>query len=123
MPDVNTFPYFNKNIIFSNLPKYLEERMAKLHKAYEEKNLLDFFRYSTSLVPLIKNARYLGQISCEELEKFFAMLGRDWWNYSERIRRKKREKLSSVLRNFPSLAGEDMDRILFGNLETKQEKA
>lgn len=96
------FPYYDDKIVFSdNLPKILKERLDLLRGAWERKDLFDFIYYVDCLEPLMKNSYHLNKINKEELEKFFVMLGRDWWNRSPRVLAERERRKQGVLSSFP----------------------
>lgn len=98
---MKTFPYFDETIVFSeNLPEFFKREIEKLKDAWKRKDIFDFIFLVDEIEPLIKNAYFLHRVSKDDLEKFFIMCGRDWWNRSERFVEKKKRRINTCLLNF-----------------------
>lgn len=99
----DSFPYFDSEITFSdNLPEPLKKRLAMLKDAWERKDIIDFMYFADCLEPLMKKSYFLHLVTKEELEKFYIMLGRDWWNRSARLLKLKQKKKDRLLASFSS---------------------
>lgn len=102
MLENESFPYLDDRIVFSDdLSEEVKERLDLLKDAWRRKDLIDFMRYADCLEPLMKNSYFMHLITKDELEKFFALLGRDWWNRSARVQVGEERRKRCCLASFP----------------------